>query len=380
MSDAFLPPPVARRAERGSHLRRIKLMLIWGSYLALAQCTGWIGFFGWHAQWVHALVAVAVVPFAASVIWLARRGRLGLAGGILMGMLLAVICTVCLFLDIPSQQVPRSAHHFLLALAAGAYLLLRGNRWWVRHGLMLVLFGVFLVLASSTFGIDSRYALPDDVRVWGTWLNNALSLLTLYMVLYVMQADVVERNAFEQDLRTAVATGQFELHHQPQVNARGEVIGAEGLLRWRHPRRGLVGPGEFISLAERTGLILPLGDWVLRRACQDLRDWSADPLTAHLVLSVNVSARQFHQPDFVARVLDIVECSGIDPTRLKLELTESMLVNDMDDVVAKMDALKAHGVGFSLDDFGTGYSSLAYLQRLPIDQLKIDQAFVRNVL
>jgi len=152
------------------------------------------------------------------------------------------------------------------------------------------------------------------------------------------------------------------------------------LLRWRHPRRGLVPPTEFIPLAEENGLILPMGRWVLETACDQLVAWSGDPATRHLTVAVNISARQFRHPDFAREVLDILQRTGANPRRLKLELTESLLLDDLEDVIAKMSQVKIHGVGFALDDFGTGYSSLSYLKRLPLDQLKIDQSFVRDVL
>lgn len=157
-------------------------------------------------------------------------------------------------------------------------------------------------------------------------------------------------------------------------------MGAEALVRWCHPERGLVSPAEFIPLAEETGLILPLGNWVLHTACAQLAVWAQRPDTAHLSVSVNVSVRQFYQSDFVQQVLDALAHSGAKASRLKLELTETLLVTRMEDVIAKMNTLQAHGVGFSLDDFGTGYSSLVYLKRLPLDQLKIDQGFVRDIL
>ena len=195
-----------------------------------------------------------------------------------------------------------------------------------------------------------------------------------------MQAMVQARAALEADLREAIRQQQFVLYYQPQLDASGALVGAEALLRWQHPVRGLVAPGEFIALAEETALILPLGQWVLESVCQQLAAWAARPETASLVVSVNVSARQFHHQDFVCQVLAALARSGADPRRLKLELTESLLVDDIDGVIAKMSALQAQGVGFSLDDFGTGYSSLAYLRRLPIDQLKIDRSFVSELL
>ncbi len=195
-----------------------------------------------------------------------------------------------------------------------------------------------------------------------------------------MQEIVVAKAALEEDLRNAIARKQFVLHYQAQFDADGRVVGSEALVRWNHPVRGLVLPGDFIGLAEETGLILQLGHWVMETACAQLAQWADQPELQHLSLAVNVSARQFSLPNFVSQVLALVERYQIRPDRLKLELTESLLLRNADEVIAKMVALKARGVCFSLDDFGTGYSSLSYLKRLPLDQLKIDQSFVRDVL
>jgi diguanylate cyclase (GGDEF)-like protein/PAS domain S-box-containing protein len=195
-----------------------------------------------------------------------------------------------------------------------------------------------------------------------------------------MQDVVTARAALEDGLREALAGHQFVLHYQAQVDNAGRASGAEALVRWMHPERGMVSPAEFIPLAEETSLILPLGSWVMETACTQLALWSTQAAAAHLTVSVNVSARQFHQNDFVAQVSSVLERTGANPRRLKLELTEGLLVSNIEDVIAKMTTLKALGVGFSLDDFGTGYSSLSYLKRLPLDQLKIDQGFVRDIL
>ena len=195
-----------------------------------------------------------------------------------------------------------------------------------------------------------------------------------------MQAVLSTRAALEADLRLALARGEFLLHYQPQVDAGASMTGVEALLRWQHPRRGMVAPADFIPLAEDTGLILPIGLWVLETACAQLAAWAARAQTRHLMMAVNVSVRQFRHPEFVAQVMAVLAASGADPFRLKLEITESLMVNDMEATIAKMTALKEVGVRFSLDDFGTGYSSLAYLKRLPLDQLKIDQSFVKDVL
>jgi len=194
-----------------------------------------------------------------------------------------------------------------------------------------------------------------------------------------LQAAVNTRAALEEDLRQGIEAGQFLLYYQAQVGGSA-VIGAETLLRWNHPTRGILSPDEFIPLAEETGLIVTLGDWVIGAASRQIAAWASDPLTAHLEISVNISARQFRQVDFVERVARTVKESGANPCNLMLELTESMLLENIDEVIAKMSKLKARGLRFSLDDFGTGYSSLSYLKHLPLDQLKIDRSFVRDVL
>jgi diguanylate cyclase (GGDEF)-like protein/PAS domain S-box-containing protein len=194
-----------------------------------------------------------------------------------------------------------------------------------------------------------------------------------------MQALIRARAALELEMRAGIAEQQFELYYQPQIEF-GRVTGAEALLRWKHPQQGFVSPAQFIPLAEDTGLILPLGHWVLQAACARLAEWAGDEVLAGLTLAVNVSPRQFHQGDFVAEVRAALAASGADPQRLKLELTEGLLLDDVEDTIAKMEALKAVGLSFSLDDFGTGYSSLSYLKRLPLAQIKIDQSFVRDVL
>ena len=195
-----------------------------------------------------------------------------------------------------------------------------------------------------------------------------------------MQDQVTTRASLETDLREAVGRGELVLHYQAQVVGEGRLTGAEALVRWQHPRRGLVSPLEFIPLAEETGLILPVGQWVMETACAQLARWATLPAMAHLSVAVNVSARQLHHKDFVGTVLAVLDRTGANPKNLKLELTESLLVADVEDTISKMATLKSSGVGFSLDDFGTGYSSLSYLKRLPLDQLKIDQSFVRNIL
>ncbi len=194
-----------------------------------------------------------------------------------------------------------------------------------------------------------------------------------------MQSALDERSALEADLRLAVERGQLRLYYQPQLDSKRQVIGAEALLRWQHPERGLVAPDAFIPLAEETGLILPIGRWVLETACARIKAWSGHAACRDLRLAVNVSARQFRQAGFVAEVAQVLRDSGADPGRLKIELTESVVLDSVVETIERMQALKALGIGFSMDDFGTGFSSLSYLKRLPLDQLKIDRSFVADL-
>ena len=194
-----------------------------------------------------------------------------------------------------------------------------------------------------------------------------------------MQSARALRAALEADLRQAIALQQFELYFQIQVDSEDTTVGAEALLRWHHPGRGLVSPATFVPLAEETGLILPLGNWILSAACARIKAWEASPETRDLVLAVNISARQLSADDFVDQVSTALHSSGIAPARLKLEITESMLLSGIEKVIQTMQQINALGVRFSLDDFGTGYSSLQYLRRLPLDQVKIDQSFVRDM-
>jgi diguanylate cyclase (GGDEF)-like protein len=194
-----------------------------------------------------------------------------------------------------------------------------------------------------------------------------------------MQESISARVSLESELHNALEFQQLHLYYQIQVDSSRRPLGAEALIRWIHPARGMVSPAQFIPLAEETGLILPIGKWVLETACVQLKAWQQDALTRDLTLAVNVSAKQFRQADFVAQVRSAVQRNAIDPKLLKLELTESLLQENIEETIATMNALNEIGVQFALDDFGTGYSSLQYLKRLPLDQIKIDKSFVRDI-
>jgi len=256
-----------------------------------------------------------------------------------------------------------------IAIADCAPYVIAGREYHIRSSIGITIFGVQSKNANEILQ-------QAEIAMFQA---KAAGRKTVRFFAPALQAAVNARATIEEELREAVEKNQLELFFQPQVGLKG-LVGVESLIRWNHPHRGLLGPEQFIPLAEETGLILPLGQWALETACRQLSKWSAIPAAAHLKVAVNISARQFHQPEFVDQVLTALYRSGANPANLGLELTESMLLENIEDVIKKMSALKAHGLRFSLDDFGTGYSSLSYLKRLPLDQLKIDRAFVRDIL
>lgn len=376
-----IPTSPSRASSLGArHLRRVTLLLTACGWLTVVTTLGWTLSLLHLASWQAALIPAPGVVAGLLAIWFARRGRPYVGGAIQCGALYAIVCLSSLYLDQTTAQMPRSTHLFLVPLATGMYMGLRGSPKLLRHTIVAFVFLTFVVLASTSWGVQPSHNLPDDLRIFGGKVNTVVAALAMYLAMHIMQADVEARNAYEADLREAIRSGQLVLHYQPQVDQDGKLLGAEALLRWPHPRRGMISPGEFIPLAEKSGLILPLGEWVIDTACKHLAELATQTDTAHLTISVNISVQQVRQPNFVVQAMAAIERHKVDPSRLKMELTESVFARDMDDLIGKMKALRQYGVSFSLDDFGTGYSSLSYLKRLPLDQLKIDQAFVRDLL
>jgi diguanylate cyclase (GGDEF)-like protein/PAS domain S-box-containing protein len=246
--------------------------------------------------------------------------------------------------------------------------------------------GGFSYNGSASIGVtifnSSRSSLEDLLKQanMAMYKAKASGRNSVYFFDPQMQVAVSLRAAMQQDLHEALRMQQFQVHYQKQVGQHGQLIGVEALLRWAHPTKGFISPAQFIPLAEETGLIVPIGEWVLREACQTLAHWTSDPAKANLTIAVNISVVQFNKKDIVSTVLNALNASGAKPHNLKLEITESLLASDVENVKVKMLELQRHGVTFSIDDFGTGYSSLFYLKQLPIQQLKIDQSFVRDII
>ena len=283
---------------------------------------------------------------------------------------------VVLLKDLSSEQTSalvateNIANKILTALRKPFYL--QNHQLWSTPSVGIILFG----------GLDDPNKSPEDLLRQADIAMHCAKREGRNNLRFFdasMQNVINHRTELERDLQIAMLSQQFELHYQIQVNQALQPVGAEALVRWKHPVRGLVSPLDFISSTEETGLIHTLGLWILNTACAQIKLWKKDTAMCHLVLSVNVSAQQFRQSDFVDQVIHALEYHAIDPHHLKLELTESLLLDDVEQVIASMEQLNARGVQFSLDDFGTGYSSLQYIKRLPLSCLKIDRTFVHDL-
>lgn len=362
------------------HQLRVKLLLAIAACASIILGGAWSVYYLWQAKWLLMAFNFSLVILSMLVVTMINAGRDRLAA-IFMAHGLALIISVISVFDVPLHGVVRSVHMYYLPIAAGSSLVFRKEGIYLRVIFPLLMLLGCLIFGSSDIGITQASLIANpEIRAVGAWMNNLAALGVLGIALIVMQSDITLRSGLYADMREALAKGHFCLHYQPQVDAQGHIFGAEALLRWQHPEQGLIPPGVFITAAEETGLILPIGNWVLKEACAQLVKWSDHPHLSHLSIAVNVSTSQLRQPDFVQEVQEIVTRSGANPGQIKLELTESMLANEVDDTIQKMRALQAFGMSWSLDDFGTGYSSLNYLKHLPFEQLKIDQSFVRDLL
>jgi len=284
----------------------------------------------------------------------------------------------CLIFDVPSEAMPRVSHLYLPAITLLAYFNYLRQKSTFQIVIIAASLLAFIFFSCTKIALPFALSVPDEVRYLGIWINSTLATAMLCGGVYAIHRESTGQNEISRALRTAVRNNQLELHFQPQVDNARQIIGAEALLRWKHPQRGYIPPGDFIPIAEECGLMPLIGGWVLKEACRTLSVWSDDPVLGELTLAVNVSANQFNVDGFEQSVLETVELFRIDPAKLKLELTESVIISGVEPVVSKMNILRTSGIEFALDDFGTGYSSLSYLRQLPVSQLKIDRSFVQE--
>lgn len=364
----------------GRYNRRVKSLVLFGGYATFFCSAMWALYYLNRGDWPHLAINLLSALIGITILVLAYGNHLRSAAIIMCHALFFVVVLASLS-DIPVGSVPRSVHLNLLPVIAATFLIFHREGTYLRIVLPVVGVLLFLSLALNIMPLlSSDLAAPIEGRFVGVWINHITGVVGASVVIAMMQANMNARSALESDMRFGIARGEYYFHYQPQVDINGRIFGVEALIRWQHPTKGRVSPLEFIPLAEETGLIIPIGEWGLRTACAQLAEWERSERMNHLTISVNVSATQFRQPDFAQEVKNIISLSGATPSKLKLELTETTLADDIDVVIKKMNALREIGVTWSLDDFGTGFSSLNLLKRLPLDQLKIDKSFIGDLL
>lgn len=371
---------MADSASNSQHSTRLEVTYQYASLTLVVIGLGWAGVFSWLGWWNVVAVDALLIVIGLTSYLLIRSGQLNYGLLLSQAALILIAIVLSLVIDVPSADAPRVSHLYLLVIATLGYLNYRRQASRIQLALIAACLLAFIALASSPLTHAYIMPLPDSVRMVGGWVNTVTAVVMLCACVYAMQAEFSRVDTIGRDLMDALWNGEFTLVYQPQVDGRRATIGAEALLRWSSPQRGPVSPADFIPEAERSGLMVRIGGWVLEEACGTLAEWSRDPEFRHLTLSVNVSAKQLLDEDFEPLVRNVLASTGAPPHKLILELTESVLVTEMDVVVAKLNALHAIGITVALDDFGTGYSSLAYLRRLPVQQLKIDRGFVQDAV
>ncbi len=286
------------------HKRRVRLLLWFAAGLMASIGGSWALFFAWRGDGDLFIIDLTLMGLGGLVAWLTHRRRTRVAFMVMLAVAYSVIVATSVFFDVPRDHAPRTSHLYLLVLMMACALVLRDEPRLLKWGAPVMLGITFVFFASTTWGVDSDYIIPTHIRLYGGWVHSMLAVVGLIALVYIMLSDVSETHWLELELRKGLARNEFFLVYQPQVRADGRVVGAEALIRWKHPKLGLVPPGQFISAAEETGLILPIGEWVLQTACEILSTWSkpGPVVVPGLTLSVNVSASQFLQPDFVQQV------------------------------------------------------------------------------
>lgn len=330
---------------------------------------------GW---WALVVLDFAIVASGLVTYMMVERGHL--AAGLLVGqgVLIAIAIIMGLLIDVPTADAPRVSHLYLLVIATLGYL----NYQRLKSRAQLIMIGVcllaFVALASAPL-TSPLVVMPEFLRMSGTWANSIIATAMLAACIHVMHAEFIRKDTLSRDLMTALWNEAFQLVYQPQVDLSRKTIGAEALIRWNSPQRGLVSPADFIPQAEKLGHMIAIGGWVFERSCRTLTKWGKEPHLRHLTMSINVSASQLMHEGFETLVHDTLVSTKANPRQLIIELTEDVLVSDIELVITKLQKLRQLGITFSLDDFGTGYSSLSYLRRLPVQQIKIDRSFVQDV-
>ncbi|NUF23769.1 EAL domain-containing protein [Acinetobacter oleivorans] len=348
--------------------------------ICLMFCLFWTIYFAFAQMWTIVYMDIFFTLISIFSLFLIYINRI--SAGILLSQVVLLVFPVvfCLFFDIATVNRPQVAHLFLPAGAILGYLNYRRDPSYLQFILILLSIGCFIFFSGTSFNLESAIPLSEDIRGHGGWIATCVATLMICISIYTMQLEIQIENSMVKDLRLALAKQQFELFYQPQINSSETLIGAEVLLRWHHPVLGYIPAKDFIPAAETFGLMPEIGEWVLAQGCKVLQEWSKKAETKDLTLSINISADHFMQATFEQTVIGMVQKYQINPSRLILEITENIALNNCVSLIEKMHFLSKNGIQLSLDDFGTGYSSLSYLQKMPISQIKIDRSFVQAAL
>lgn len=359
--------------------RRRRRVLLLGAGATLLSSIPWMVFFAYIGHPMAALGEGAIALAAIGVLRLTHLRLMRLASLLFSLSGLLALLGLTLATDVPTPAMPRSLHLLLIPLFVGSFFLLQQDRRHWRWSLPMAALAGFAVLAGHTGDFGFQPVLSDEMRKPAVWWVTVFTVGTLYALLAAILGESKENSALESELLRALGSGEIHVHLQPQCDVSGQIVGAEALMRWQHPQRGLISPAEFIPVAERSGLIVPAGEVVARQVCALLLRWRSDPVLAGMTVSINVSPGQIRDARAMQRLLDIVTDPALPHGAIKFELTESVFVEDFRGVRERMAECRSRGIRMALDDFGTGFSSLSYLKLLPLDQLKIDQSFVRGL-
>ncbi len=361
------------------HKNKVTYLINIATIVITVVAISWAIFYISIQDWLSLAMESTLIVVGYLGYWNNKRNNIKIIAYVYFPLLFFMICIVCLFFDVPNSVVPRSNHHYFLPMSLYAYVLYQDDHPYLKVGAPVAISFAFLLFACTQTGLNLSLVSDAD-RLTRVWLTNGVALFMLSLVALIMQSDFKVRHTLELDLSNALLKYEIKLYYQPQVEHGGKTVGAEALTRWRHPVLGIIPPSIFIPLAEKSDLILHLGKHALTSACHQLALWAQNEATAHLTLSINISVKQFQSHDFVPEIINLINETKIDARKLQLEITESIFAHDLESILLKMTQLKAHGVRLSLDDFGTGYSSLSYVKNLPLDELKIDKSFVKDVL
>ncbi|HEY0563792.1 MAG TPA: EAL domain-containing protein [Methylophilus sp.] len=361
------------------HQGKLTLVLTIASVVITVAAIFWTLFYIAIQDWASVLIETTLVVLGYMGYRHTKLNNTKIIAHVYFPLLFITMCLICFFFDVPNAVVARSNHHYFLPMVLYAYVLYQDDHRYLKIGVPVLISLAFMVFASTHIGINYS-GLTNEQRLIGVWITNSIALVMLFLVALIMHSDFKVRHTLELELSKALLKNELKLYFQAQVEEHGKVLGAEALTRWHHPSLGTIEPDVFIPLAEKSELILHLGKHVLHAACQQLVTWAHCETTRQLTLSVNISVRQFQQAEFVPELIALINETQIDASKLQLEITESIFAYDLEPILLKMAQLKSYGIKLSLDDFGTGYSSLAYVKKLPLDELKIDKSFIKEVL